>query len=683
MPAGEGRAQHGAVSTAQRWRVHFSSYPLGVRIVAAVAVAVALLILALSLMDWNWLKHPLERAASVRFGRTVQIHGPLRVRLWSRTPTVTLDGLSVGNPPWESRRVMLEVQHVQVQLAASQLLRGHLVLRRVELVQPELYLHQEKSGRANWTFENNSPTRAPNSPPSRLPAMQDLTIESGKLELIDELRRLKVTGTVEAHERATTQDPEPFHIKGEGTINNEPFRLHIAGGPLVSLSPDKPYPFRLAVQAGKNEIRAEGRVLKPFDLGALDLDVEAEGHDAAELYFLTQVTLPNSPPFKVKARVTRREQQFTVRELSGSFGGSDISGNVEVDMSRKRPNVRADLLSHRLRLKDLTAVTGASAAGVTPTATTAGNSPRTAEQLFPDAHLQVERVRAMDADVHFRATAIEAGTVPFKQVAAHARLQQGVLDVDSFEFDLQQGRFAGELRLDARTRVPQVRLDLRGRDIDLEQFRAKSANGQPPLAGIMQLRAQIAGRGDSVHAVMQDADGTLTLVVPHGEVRSAFAELTGVDVAEGLGLVLSKADERAPIRCGVARFALNTGTAQAQNIVFDTQNVLITGHGQVYLGPERLDLIVQGQPKKLRLIRIKAPVEVKGRLLHPTFSLEAGHALKQGGIAVALGAVLTPLAAIIAFVDPGLAKDQNCAALLAQAQAPATADARTPAATAR
>jgi len=31
---------------------------------------------------------------------------------------------------------------------------------------------------------------------------------------------------------------------------------------------------------------------------------------------------------------------------------------------------------------------------------------------------------------------------------------------------------------------------------------------------------------------------------------------------------------------------------------------------------------------------------------------------------------LTPFAAIVAFIDPGLAKDENCAALLAEAKPP-------------
>jgi len=38
------------------------------------------------------------------------------------------------------------------------------------------------------------------------------------------------------------------------------------------------------------------------------------------------------------------------------------------------------------------------------------------------------------------------------------------------------------------------------------------------------------------------------------------------------------------------------------------------------------------------------------------------------GGAIALGVLLTPVAAMLAFVDPGLAKDADCATLLAQAR---------------
>jgi hypothetical protein len=68
------------------------------------------------------------------------------------------------------------------------------------------------------------------------------------------------------------------------------------------------------------------------------------------------------------------------------------------------------------------------------------------------------------------------------------------------------------------------------------------------------------------------------------------------------------------------------------------------------------------------VVRLRAPVEIRGQLLKPTVRLETGHLLKQGAIGATLGTLLTPPAAILAFVDPGLAKDQDCVRMLAQAQ---------------
>ncbi len=647
----------------------------------SIAVLVVVVVVGLTFMDWNLLRGSIERSASARFGREVRIAGPLQVRVWSRTPTVTLNALTVGNPPWDSSRPLAKIERVQIQLQLLRsLLKGTLILRRVELIHPELYLHQEKSGRANWTFESTAPTKQRASPPAKLPAMQDLVVESGKLVLIDELRRLKITGTVQAAEQASRTDPKPFRVEGAGTINDKPFRLDIAGGPLRALSPDRPYPFSLAITAGENEIRADVKVLKPFDLGALELQVDASGRDLAELFYLTQITLPNSPPFKLKARIARHGMRVAVRQIVGSLGDSDVTGAVDIDASTKRPTVKADLISRHLLLKDLAAITGSRApAGASLAAAPQGGSPQRSGEsrapgnvphLFPTARLQVERLRAVDADVHFRATSIEAGTVPFTQVRLHARLDDSVLSVEPLRFDMAQGRISGSVHIDARSQPPKVRAEFRAMDVQLAQFKGKGANAAPPLDGVLDARAVIEGIGDSVHNVMSDATGKFTVIVPRGDVRSAFAELTGIDVAEGIGLLLKKPDDKASIRCGVAQFDVATGTAHARDVVFDTQNVLIRGGGQIYLGNEKLDLTIQGQPKKVRLVRVRAPVEVRGDLLKPSFQLEAGHLIKQGAIGAALGTLLTPAAAILAFVDPGLAKDQNCALLLAQAQQP-------------
>jgi hypothetical protein len=52
----------------------------------------------------------------------------------------------------------------------------------------------------------------------------------------------------------------------------------------------------------------------------------------------------------------------------------------------------------------------------------------------------------------------------------------------------------------------------------------------------------------------------------------------------------------------------------------------------------------------------------------PRIGIEPEKALAQAAAATALGTLLTPVAAILAFVDPGLAKNADCAALLSQAE---------------
>jgi hypothetical protein len=67
------------------------------------------------------------------------------------------------------------------------------------------------------------------------------------------------------------------------------------------------------------------------------------------------------------------------------------------------------------------------------------------------------------------------------------------------------------------------------------------------------------------------------------------------------------------------------------------------------------------------LVRLRAPITVSGSWQHPSVGVKAQSAMAQVGLGAALG-ILNPFAAILAFVDPGLAKDANCGPLLADAK---------------
>jgi hypothetical protein len=101
--------------------------------------------------------------------------------------------------------------------------------------------------------------------------------------------------------------------------------------------------------------------------------------------------------------------------------------------------------------------------------------------------------------------------------------------------------------------------------------------------------------------------------------------------------------------------------------------VLVAGGGTIDLRNETMALKVKGKPKEFRLVRLVVPIRLEGPLRSPKPKLETGTAIGQVGIGAALGAVLAPLAAILPFVDNGLAKDANCSALMSDTPAPVTA----------
>jgi uncharacterized protein involved in outer membrane biogenesis len=220
--------------------------------------------------------------------------------------------------------------------------------------------------------------------------------------------------------------------------------------------------------------------------------------------------------------------------------------------------------------------------------------------------------------------------------------------------------------LDAHASPPQTTIDMRLADVRLDQFKGKDAS-QPPLSGTLETHAHLEGHGNSVHEIAADSNGTIAAAIPGGEIRQSLAELTGINVLSGLGLLLSGNEKSTPIRCGVAEFEVKDGDARAGRLLIDTEPVLIKGDGYIDLSGENLALNIAGKPKKFRIARVRAPINIRGTLRHPSIGVSAPDLIKQGTVAAAAGVLLTPVAALVAFIDPGLvAKDQDCAALLSE-----------------
>ena len=638
----------------------------------------AAIVLMIAFLDWNIMRRPIANYLSGRMHRDVRLAGDLNVKLFSWTPTAVVNDLVIAQPAWAAQSVpagtnsFAFVRRLTISLDVKQLLRWHVVLPTVDLEQPRLQFFRDTSGRANWNFDEDK-----NARPFRLPPIRHFTMREGSLDLRDVKRNMIFAGNFSSEETDGKSGAQFFKLTGQGKLNDAPFLAEIKGDPLLNIQPDHPYAFDAHVRAGATRIDAKGLLSKPFDLSAFQMNATFAGPDLADLYYLTGLALPNTPRYALSGSLTRNQETYRFHDFGGTVGESDLHGEVSVDVSGEKPYLKADLASQKLNFDDIGALIGArlaSTGGQLAQPFAKATTPRETvvakagpEGVLPDVPLHVERLRQMDADVHYRATTVVSRDFPLRSAETQLSLKDAVLKLSPVAFNFAHGTLKGDIQIDARHDVPSSDIDVRLTGLDMGQF-LPPATGMPALAGQAIARAKLHGTGNSIHKAASTANGTVIWVVPHGEIRQTFAELLGINVTSALGLLLTNDKSQVDVHCAVAGFSASNGILTLDQFAMDTPIVLASGEGTVDLRNERINLAITGHPKKPQLIRVRAPIIIKGPLNRPVVGVDAGSAIAQGGLSAGLALVLSPLAAILPFVDPGLGKDADCSALLAQAK---------------
>ena len=618
-----------------------------------------LFVLFLALFQWNWLRGPIGSWASAKYDREIELNGDLDVNLFSLTPSAQVRGLRIGGPDWAPDEDTLKVADLQASVRLGALLGGRIEMPSLVITRPEVVLIADEDGRLSWVLEPDKT----NDQGAKIPLINHLVIRDGTLSLDERKRDLTLRATISAREG--TDDQAGFHLDGRGTMNGTPLRLEVRGGPFINIRRDRPYGFKAELSGVGSTLIADGSITRPFDLGQFTATLRLQGRDLADLYLLTGITTPNTPPYRLSGTLERDDSLFTFNDFSGRVGTSDLSGDLKIDRVSTRLRVDADLRSRLLDIDDLAAVLGG-----TPTVTAAGDTVMTSgagARLLPTAPLNVERLRAMDGTLRYRAARVKRNDLDIRQVDLGADLKDGILALDPVSFDFNRGTLNGTARINANRDTPYTTADFRLRGYPLESI-VPARDGAPVVTGSALGRAKLEGPGASVHDFAANSTGTLSLVVPQGRIRSAFAELLGINVTAGLGKLLSGDQGSSEIRCAVADFTVRRGTATARTFVIDTTPVLARGTGTIDLGAETMNLRIDGETKQARLIRLWSPITVRGPLTAPRVGIESGEVAGQVGLGAAIGALINPLIALLPFVDPGLAEDANCGALISSAR---------------
>src|SRR5690606_40355604 len=125
------------------------------------------------------------------------------------------------------------------------------------------------------------------------------------------------------------------------------------------------------------------------------------GDNMSDLFYLTSVPLPPTPPSPLSGQLTRSGAVWGYEGFTGKVAGSDLSGDFFYETGKPRPDVRATLTSDLLDSDDLGGFIGLPVSGdnATPEQQQAAAEKAASANLIPDVPLAVDRLRAADLDI--------------------------------------------------------------------------------------------------------------------------------------------------------------------------------------------------------------------------------------------------------------------------------------------
>ena len=665
-----------------------------------VVLLVVVLVVIISTFDWNRLKPTINAKVSEVLHRPFAINGNLAVRwlredgqggwrAWVPWPHVIAEDLTLGNPDWSKTPEMASLKQVELRLSPLALLSQTVAIPRIDLKEPKAKLERLADGRANWTFTFDAAD--PNAEPSNWKvdigaigfdkgqvSLNDQTLKTRLDVLIDSLGKpipfSEIVGEKEAkksQEKGAVPQDYAFALKVNGEYHGQ--KLHGTGkiGGLLALrDTNQPFPLQAQVSIADTKVALAGTLTDPLDLGALDLRLKLAGSSLSNLYPLTGVTLPDSPPYSTDGHLTAKLREangatFTYDNFNGKIGSSDIHGDLSFVASKPRPKLTGKLVSNQLLMVDLAPLIGADSNDKQKAR--GGSSKQPADKVLPVEEFRTERWRDMDADVEFTGKRIvQSADLPFTDLYTHVLLTDGELKLEPLRFGVAGGKLDAQINLNGRDTPLQGRAKLTARNFKLKQL---FPTFEPMKTSFGELNgdATISGTGNSVARLLGTANGNLKMLINDGAISRSLMEIAGLNVGN---YVVGKifGDKDVKINCAAADFGIKDGLATSRLFVFDTQNAIIYIDGTANFASERLDLKITPESKGFRVFSLRSPLYVRGTFAHPDAGVEAVPLLLRGAGMVALGVIAGPAAGLLALVAPSGDVPNQCAPLLQQMQ---------------
>ncbi|MEZ5655203.1 MAG: AsmA family protein [Sphingobium sp.] len=647
-----------------RWR----GFPLPVRIVGYIVLAMFLVWLVLFVTKGRFLKQPFERIATSTLERDVSVGGDFQLYFAPFHIKFMAEEMAVDNPSWASKDHLFRADLIDTRIASLPLIIGNLRFRDMAIVKGDIDLEWSRDGKSNsWTM-GDSDAKAE---PFHLPDIRRGVVRGTTLRYRDPRLTLSTDVAIDTVRAKDTRFSDDIGFHGDGRMNGRAFTL---SGNL--LSPNETLDGgrnRLSLKAasGSTHLAVNGTLPSATQIEGADLKTEIWGSNLRFLFDFLGIAVPDTRDYRVHSNLTYENESWKFTQMKGRFGGSDLAGRMTISLPNDRLHIGADLSTNTLDIIDIGPFIGyepnaLATQGVQAAVKQTGGAPR----ILPDAPLRIDAVSRFDADVKYAVKQVKGKDLPISNIGLTLKLDKSLMTLSPLTFDMAGGFVSSDISIDARKQPVSTKYDIRLSPTPMGKLLGRWGVEESGTTGTLKARVQMTGEGDSVRDSLASADGRIAIIMPAGTMWARNIQLSELDI----GVFIQKMFEKklkdpVEINCGLIAFTVRDGVAAADPILIDTKKNVMTGRGNFSFKDESLDLSVRADGKKFSLFSAQSPIGVGGHFAAPSVNVITPELLARAGAGAGLGAVLTPIASILAFVDVGDAKSAACGPVLSGAQA--------------
>ena len=638
-----------------------------VLIVAGLVAGVAIL----TNVDFNPYRGLIADQVKAVTGRELVISGPLKLEI-SLTPALAVTNVTFANAPWGTRKDMVVLKRLALEVRFMPLLKGDVQVTRLVLRGLDVSLEVDGRGQTNWNFAPPGDVAAkPGAIRKPLPSFNKVIVRDARLAYRDARDGTAFEASVESFALEGKDAESLLAVTLKAAHNGWPVTASGRLGSLKILAEaGSRYPVRLAAETVGLKVSLDGHVVDPRAPKEFDFKATVKGDNLAAVASLlhpetTKAQDLSVGPLEASFRIKGKGRDYAIEDMTASAGQSDLAGTARISLVGRVPEISAELRSKRVDLNELIP-----------------SAPKPPEQTEDDGRIfsadlwPLDGLRMANADIgHKIDAAVLPGGVTLRDVDARAALKDGRLSVPA-SFTAAGGRVKGEVTLDgSRAGATALAVRVNGDNVDWGRLLADTGRTEAVWDSKAEAAINLRGVGNSVRALMASLEGDVKVVIGPGRIGNKSLDLAGSDIFTEIVSALNpfaQSDEFTSLGCAVARFKVTGGVAEARDgIALETGKMTVTGGGRIDLRTEELDLAFKPQAREgfgIGLGDLIGLVRVEGTLGNPSYGLDPLSVVTGtvGAVVGAVGSMTSGISAIARslFEDRGAGAVSPCQAAL-------------------